>query len=67
MTEPPCRNGDGPGDSRSVGMGSRLVRALAAQLGGHVETTSQPGGGTRHVLRFPVQPPGNAEYVQLHN
>lgn len=67
MTEPPCRSGDGPGDSRSVGMGSRLVRALAAQLGGHVETTSQPGGGTRHVLRFPAQPPGNAEYVQLHH
>lgn len=44
----------------SSGMGRRLVRSLAAQLGGHLETTKRPGGGTRCLLRFPVRPPGDA-------
>jgi len=56
-----------PPQTPAPGMGSRLVRALAAQLGGHVETTSQPGAGTRHALRFPVAPPGDADYAQLHH
>jgi signal transduction histidine kinase len=48
-------------------MGSRLVRALAAQLGGHLATESHPGGGTCHTLRFPVAPPAGAEHAQLRH
>jgi two-component sensor histidine kinase len=47
---------------RRSGMGSRLVRALTAQLGGHIETSARSGDGTTHVLRFPVTPPGDAEH-----
>lgn len=44
---------------KRAGMGRRLTRALAAQLGGHIETTlTHKGGGTTHLLRFPVDPPG---------
>jgi two-component system, sensor histidine kinase PdtaS len=43
------------------GMGRQLVRALAAQLGGHVETTkASEAGGVLHILRFPAEPPGDA-------
>jgi len=56
-----------PSTRPGAGMGSRLVRALAAQLGGHVETTSRAGNGTQHTLRFPVVPPGDAEHAQLHH
>ena len=59
MAHPTCQPG--------AGMGSRLVRALAAQLGGHVQTTSELGAGTRHVLRFPVAPPGDADHALLHH
>jgi two-component system, sensor histidine kinase PdtaS len=59
MAHPPSRPG--------AGMGSRLVRALAAQLGGHLATESQPGGGTCHTLRFPVAPPAGAEHAQLRH
>jgi two-component system, sensor histidine kinase PdtaS len=38
------------------GQGSRIVRALAAQLGGRLQTGGNPAGGTAHVLRFPVSP-----------
>jgi hypothetical protein len=42
-------------------MGRRLVRALAAQLGGRIETTkASEAGGVLHILRFPVEPPGDA-------
>jgi two-component sensor histidine kinase len=44
------------------GMGSRLVRALTAQLGGHIESNSAHGAGTTHMLCFPVTPPGDAEH-----
>jgi two-component sensor histidine kinase len=39
------------------GIGFRLVHALAAQLGGRIETaeTAQTGG-TTYILRFPVKP-----------
>jgi two-component sensor histidine kinase len=67
MPVEPCRTGAGPGASLGSGLGSRLVRALAAQLGGHVETVSEPGAGTRQTLRFPVAPPGDPDYVQLHH
>ncbi|MBL6454561.1 sensor histidine kinase [Belnapia sp. T6] len=36
------------------GLGSRIVRALAAQLGGRLQVGDNPAGGTQHVLRFPV-------------
>ncbi|MDO9713789.1 sensor histidine kinase [Paracraurococcus lichenis] len=42
------------------GMGRRLVRALAAQLGGHFDINEPPGNrGTACTLRFPVWPPGD--------
>ncbi|MBE7158412.1 MAG: DUF4118 domain-containing protein [Rhodospirillales bacterium] len=41
------------------GIGQRLVRALAAQLGGRVETTAGESGGTTHTLRIPVDAPGD--------
>ncbi|MFC7739193.1 sensor histidine kinase [Roseomonas sp. GCM10028921] len=45
---------------RRGGMGRRLVRALAAQLGGHIETTkASEAGGVLHTLRFPVEAPGD--------
>lgn len=44
----------------SGGMGRRLVRALAAQLGGHLEISeTSDTGGTTCTLRFPAQPPGD--------
>jgi two-component sensor histidine kinase len=43
------------------GMGSQLVRALAAQLGGRAENAPPEGGGTVHTLRFAVVPPGDPE------
>ncbi|MBV1800312.1 DUF4118 domain-containing protein [Siccirubricoccus sp. G192] len=46
---------------RRGGMGRRLIRALAAQLGGRIETTkASEAGGVLHILRFPAEPPGNA-------
>ena len=59
--------GTQPSDRPGGGMGSRLVRALAAQLGGHVETIARPGGGTLLQMRFPVAAPGDAEYARLHH
>ncbi|MGG5824083.1 sensor histidine kinase, partial [Falsiroseomonas sp. HW251] len=45
--------------ARRGGMGRRLVRALAAQLGGRIETTrTSAAGGATHTLRFPVAQPG---------
>lgn len=42
------------------GMGRRLIRALAAQLGGRIEVMpTGPTGGTTKTLRFPVEPPGD--------
>jgi len=44
----------------SVGIGRRLTRALAAQLGGRIETTpTGDAGGTTHTVRFPVTPTGS--------
>jgi two-component sensor histidine kinase len=46
---------------RRGGMGRRLVRALAAQLGGRIETTeASEAGGVLHILRFPIASPGDA-------
>ncbi len=49
-------------EGQGGGVGLRLVRALAAQLGGRVETVphAPPDSGTVHVLRFPVRAPGEA-------
>jgi two-component sensor histidine kinase len=47
-------NGCGIDPDFKPGTGSRLVRALVAQLDGHIETCRDPQGGTRHMLRFPV-------------
>jgi two-component sensor histidine kinase len=61
---PPEPQGEGPQRS---GMGGRLVRALTAQLGGHIETSARRGDGTIHVLRFPVAPPGDAEHPPFNH
>ncbi|TDH63063.1 sensor histidine kinase [Dankookia rubra] len=42
------------------GSGMRLVRALAAQLGGRVELRGGEVGGTLCLLRFPVAGPGRS-------
>jgi two-component sensor histidine kinase len=42
------------GKRRSGGLGQRLVRALAAQLGGRIEAHDHTHAGTTVVLRFPV-------------
>jgi two-component system, sensor histidine kinase PdtaS len=50
-------NGTGMGGrqpERSGGLGWRLLRALAAQLGGRLETAGGEVGGTVCRLRFPV-------------
>jgi two-component sensor histidine kinase len=39
------------------GLGQRLVRALATQLGGRLEILQSEVGGTRCRLTFPVEPP----------
>jgi two-component sensor histidine kinase len=46
---------------RRRGMGRRLVRALAAQLGGRIEASkASEVGGILHVVRFPAEAPGEA-------
>ena len=45
----PCRGG--------AGLGRRLVRGLAAQLGGRLEVIAGEAGGTVCTLRFPVDAP----------
>lgn len=47
----------GSGSSGRVGFGHRLVRALAAQLGGRLEVGPGEVGGTVCRLRFPVPSP----------
>jgi two-component sensor histidine kinase len=49
-----------PAAPRTVGArsGLGLVRALAAQAGGHVEQRPAPGGGTEATLVLPVGPRG---------
>jgi two-component sensor histidine kinase len=47
-------NGVGMGAASPGGSGTRLVAALAGQLGGRVEAHRGEVGGTQWVLRFPV-------------
>ncbi len=56
---PPDHAGQAPGRARG-GMGRRLVRALAAQLGGELETRRREPTGTVHRLTLPVVQPGTA-------
>lgn len=44
-------------DDQAGGLGSRILRALAAQLGGRLTVTSGEVGGTTCRLKFPVAPP----------
>ena len=44
-----------------AGWGRKLLRALAAQLGGQIETAVNSPSGTVHVLRFPADPPGSTK------
>jgi two-component sensor histidine kinase len=44
--------------AKQGGMGRRLVRALAAQLGGGIETSRAEPSGTISTIRFPVGAPG---------
>ncbi|MCB4825433.1 DUF4118 domain-containing protein [Roseicella aerolata] len=50
---------------RHGGMGRKLVRALAAQLGGQIETRPREPTGTQHVLRFPMNQPGAADQGEV--
>jgi two-component sensor histidine kinase len=46
--------------AKGTGLGRKLVRALAAQLGGQVEIRSGDAqGGTVCIVRFPARPPAN--------
>ena len=56
--------GDGTGSRRhgGTGLGLAIARDLVALMGGAIETTSSPGGGTRVVVELPLVPavaPGN--------
>ncbi|MGK7870951.1 sensor histidine kinase [Falsiroseomonas sp. E2-1-a20] len=44
--------------AKQGGMGRRLVRALAAQLGGGIETSRAEPSGTVSTIRIPVNAPG---------
>ena len=39
------------------GLGTRILRALAVQLGGRLDVVSGDVGGTQHRIRFPVRRP----------
>lgn len=54
MAEMPAREAQ-EGFRRRGGMGRRLVRALAAQIGGRITTSATgPAGGVTQTLRFPA-------------
>ncbi len=55
----PDRPSQASGPERG-GMGRKLVRALAAQLGGELETRRREPTGTIHRLTLPVVQPGTA-------
>ena len=46
---------------RQGGLGSKLTRALAAQLGGQIETAQAEPHGTKHILSFPAWLPSSKE------
>jgi two-component sensor histidine kinase len=46
--------------AQQSGIGRRLMRALAAQLGGRLETVPRDPTGTNQILRFPIVQPGEA-------
>ena len=48
-------NGEGAADGERAGLGMQIVKALAAQLGGHLEMR-QSASGTAQTLVFPVAP-----------
>lgn len=47
---------EAPAADRPGGYGLRLVKALAAQLGGTASVEPRPGGGSVAMLRFPLRP-----------
>ena len=48
-------NGRGIPANYKPGTGTRLIRALAAQLDGRTETVPASPRGTRQILRFPLE------------
>jgi two-component sensor histidine kinase len=52
-------NGQGMGETNTKNMGSRLITAFVAQLGGEIETAQDDG--TRVTVRFPVDQQGPEE------
>lgn len=59
-----CVADDGVGSAATPpsreGLGMQLVKAFAAQLGGHIEMERSAAGTTQRLI-FPVAPPGDAE------
>lgn len=59
-----CVADDGVGSDRTgtarEGMGTQLVKAFAAQLGGRIEVERGATGSTQRLI-FPVAPPGDTE------
>jgi two-component sensor histidine kinase len=55
---PHRRTDDSHRPTKQGGMGRRLVRALAAQLGGGIKTSRAEPYGTVSTVRFPVKAPG---------
>jgi len=59
-----CVADDGVGSDRTgtarEGMGTQLVKAFAAQLGGRIEVERDATGSTQRLI-FPVAPPGDTE------
>jgi hypothetical protein len=48
-------NGVGMPERSPQGLGQRLLRSLAEQVGGHIKTTTEAGKGTTRQLRFPAR------------
>lgn len=46
-------------DHCTSGLGLKIMRVFAGQLGGEVHVTSEPGRGADFRLRFPLRPPGD--------